>query len=154
MIIIRHGMFETNSSSNHVFVYKPDTNLPVSKTIIFHPDKEDTIRDIFFNDHYQWYKYDPKCFEYDMIDFLIDVLAIGVEEVKCSDKRIEKLVEKIKTDERFARRCSGYVNKEAMKHILFDENVQLTTLDDYDVCNETIERKFGHEYDYYSVRLS
>ena len=154
MISLRHGMFETNSSSNHVFVYRPDSIFPVSKTITFYPDKEDTIRDIFFNDHYQWYKYDPKCFEDEMVTFLVDVLAIGVEEIKCSDKRVEELVEKIKTDEAFARRYAFHTGKTAMRHILFDEEVQLTTLDDYDVCDETIGRKYGPEYDYYSVRLS
>ena len=153
MIIIRQGMFETNSSSNHVFVFKPG-NVAVTKTITFTPHSEDTMKNIYFNDYYEWYECDPKGFEDDMIEFLIDVLAIGVEEVKCSDKRIEELVEKIKTDERFARRRSSYVNKEAMKHILFDEDVKLTTLEDYDVCNETIERKFGREYNYYSIRLS
>jgi hypothetical protein len=33
MFTIRHGMFETNSSNNHVFVFKPNENVSIPSTV-------------------------------------------------------------------------------------------------------------------------
>ena len=156
MIQIRKGQFETNSSSCHVFVYKDD-NVVVSKTITFIPNNNDTIRDTFFNDYYIYYQYNPNS-KYDIEDmkeFICKVLMTGVEDIRCSDKRIEQLTEEVKNDIKNGMDTSRYCrNREAFKHILFDENVKITTMEDFMVCPEEIEKEFGKGYSYLAHRLS
>ena len=156
MIQIRKGQFETNSSSCHVFVYKDD-NVVVPKIVTFIPNNNDTIRDTFFNDYYIYYQYNPNS-KYDIEDmkeFICKVLMTGVEDIRCSDKRIEQLTEEVKNDIKNGMDTSRYCrNREAFKHILFDENVKITTMEDFMVCPEEIEKEFGKGYNYLAHRLS
>ena len=149
MIQIRQTMFETNSSSCHVFVYDPKGSAQVQKTVTLVPNSDDSILNIMFNDYYHWYRPELE-FDDDYIgDFLNSLLAIGVRTVKCSDKNVVKLFELYK--ERGNYRC---YNKNGLIQILFNDTTKLTTMKDFEMCQEEIEQKFGKEYEYRSLRLS
>ena len=93
MIHIRHNIFETNSSSCHVFVYDPKGSAQVQKTVTLVPDSDDSMLNILFNDYYCWYRPERE-FEDDYLGrFLNNLLAIGVRTVKCSDENVVKLFE-------------------------------------------------------------
>ena len=54
MITVRHGIFETNSSSCHVYVYFPDrdtANVPTTVKLI--PDDNSTPVQRYFTDYYK-----------------------------------------------------------------------------------------------------
>lgn len=149
MLEIRKNMFETNSSSCHVFVYDPKGTANVQKTVSLIPNAEDTMLNILFNDYYCWYR-PERDFEDDyMAGFLNNLLAIGVREVKCPDENIVKLFELLK--ERGNYRC---YNKKGLIQVLFNETTQLTTMEDFDVCQEAVDNQFGEGKKFISLRLS
>lgn len=143
MISIRKGLFETNSSSCHVFVYRPENSITVPKTVELRIGQEETMLDIVFNDQYVWFP--SSCVD----DFLLDLAAIGVENVKCSDSRIVELFEKYKDN----KQAQKYSDKN-LAHVLFDPEVKLTTIEDCFLSDEEIEKQFGKGYDFYAYRLS
>ena len=143
MISIRKGLFETNSSSCHVFVYRPENSITVPKTVELRIGQEETMLDIVFNDQYVWFP--SSCVD----EFLLDLAAIGVENVKCSDSRIVELFEKYKDN----KQAQKYSDKN-LAHALFDPEVKLTTIEDCFLSDEEIEKRFGKGYDFYAYRLS
>lgn len=149
MIQIRTTMFETNSSSCHVFVYDPKCSVKVPKTVTLVPDNEDSILNILFNDYYRWYR-PERNFEDDYIGgFLNSLLAIGVRTVKCSDENVVKLFELLKEKGNYY--CG---NKKGLTLALFNDSTKLTTMEDFAVCQEAVDKKFGKGYKYLSIRLS
>lgn len=154
MIQIRNSMFETNSSSCHVFVYDPKVEVNIPNTVVLVPKSEDTMIDILFNDHYAYYGYyhtnEPREFGIEYVtEFLNNLLALGVQNVKCSDQSIVDLFEKTKTEGNYY--C---YNKKALAHVLFDKTTQCTELEDYEVSQKAIDEKFGKGFKYYSIRLT
>ena len=92
MITVRHGVFETNSSSCHVYVYFPDrdtANVPTTVKLI--PDDNSTPVQRYFNDYYMWMDYYPEGLE----KFLARLFVIGVKNIRCSDKKVEEMVKKV-----------------------------------------------------------
>lgn len=149
MIQIRTTMFETNSSSCHVFVYDPKSRAKVPKTVTLIPDSEESILQILFNDFYSWYRPERE-FEDDYIGgFLNSLLAIGVRNIKCSDENVVKLFELYKAKGKYY--CS---NKKGLIQALFNESTKLTTMEDFEVCQEEVDKEFGKGYKYLSIRLS
>ncbi|MEE3344039.1 MAG: hypothetical protein VZS44_08115 [Bacilli bacterium] len=148
MISIRQGMFETNSSSCHVFVYDTKASVTAPKTVTLVPNSDDSMLNILFNDYYRWYRhrYDDD----DMDRFLMDLLSIGVIEVKCSDQKVVDLFERLKDE---GKTYSSH-NKEGLIQILFNDTTKLTTMEDFEVCQESVDEEFGKGYKYYSIRLS
>ncbi len=149
MLEIRNAMFETNSSSCHVFVYDPKGNATVQKTVTLIPNSEDSMLQILFNDYYCWYRPERE-FEDDYIGgFLNSLLAIGVQNVRCSDENVVKLFELYK--ERGNYRC---YDKKGLIQVLFNETTKLTTMEDFEVCQEAVDNEFGEGKKFISLRLS
>lgn len=149
MISIRNGMFETNSSSCHVFVYNPEDSVSVPNTVTLVPNNEDSMLNILFNDTYCWYSHSPDLFEYSMEEFLSALIAIGVKEVKCSDKRVVALFENLINE---GRSYNWYGND--LSIVLFSDNTKLTTISDHYDIHKIVEEEFGKEYKYITRRLS
>ncbi len=149
MIQIRNLMFETNSSSCHVFVYDPKGSAQVQKTVTLVPNSDDSMLNILFNDFYCWHRPERE-FEDDYIGgFLNNLLAIGVRTVKCSDENVVKLFELYKEKGNYY--CN---NKDGLIQVLFNDTTKLTTMEDFEVCPEAVEKEFGKGYKYLSLRLS
>ena len=149
MIQIRNSIFETNSSSCHVFVYDPKGSAQVQKTVTLVPNSEDSMLNILFNDYYTWYRPERE-FEDDYIGgFLNSLLAIGVKNVKCSDENVVKLFELYK--ERGNYYCR---DKKALIQILFNDTTKLTTMEDGEISQTAVEDEFGKGYKYLALRLS
>ena len=149
MIQIRNSIFETNSSSCHVFVYDPKGSAQVQKTVTLVPNSEDSMLNILFNDYYTWYRPERE-FEDDYIGgFLNSLLAIGVKNVKCSDENVVKLFELYK--ERGNYRC---YNKKGLIQVLFNDTTKLTTMEDGEISQTAVEDEFGKGYKYLALRLS
>ena len=109
MITIRHELFETNSSSCHVYVYFPKKDTAeVPATVKLIPDDESTPLQRAFNDNYTWIDDDPEGLEI----FLARLLVIGVKNIRCSDKKVEKMVKKVK--ECSQEYCSRDFDKEVI----------------------------------------
>lgn len=149
MIHIRHNIFETNSSSCHVFVYDPKGSAQVQKTVTLVPDSDDSMLNILFNDYYCWYRPERE-FEDDYLGrFLNNLLAIGVRTVKCSDENVVKLFELYK--ERGNYHC---YDKKGLIQVLFNDTTKLTTMEDYEVSQQAVDSEFGEGYKFISLRLS
>jgi len=148
MIEIRKNMFETNSSSCHVFVYDPKGSATVQKIVTLIPNNDDSILNILFNDYYCYFSLGRFGEDY-LKEFLNNLLAIGVTEVKCPDESVVALFEKVKAEGNYY--C---YDKNGLIQVLFNDNTELTTLEDFGVCQETIDNEFGEGLKYYSIRLS
>ena len=154
MFTIRHSMFETNSSSNHVFVFKPNENVSVPSTVELIPDSKESMLQILFNDNYRWYS-PNRWGEEEMVEFIDMLYACGVRNIKCSDKNIRELAQErkgISYGSKYLSRGRIFLND--FKCICFGEETKLTTLQDFDVSDKNVKNEFGDGYDYCSVRLS
>lgn len=154
MIQIRSNMFETNSSSCHVFVYKPDTNaaaVPAKVDLVVGSD--DNIVNIIFNDLYRWYR--PNDGEGDMWDFINCLYAIGVKKINCSDKSIANLAKQGKDGSYQPNVFSpGYMSLTEFKNVCFGDTTQCTTMQDELSMDEKIKKEFGDDILYTAMRLS
>lgn len=153
MITIRSGFYETNSSSCHVFIYRPGDTVSVPSSITLKVDNEDTILDTMFNDFYAWFRVDrgySSSLDDDFIQFLAMLYLLGVKEVKCSDKIVEEIFSDIKNNKHHIYRKPS----EALKIILFGTDTKCITLEDGSDFDKEIEKKFGKGYEYIARRLT
>jgi len=151
MITIRSEMFETNSSSCHVFVFDANSEPVVPVKVELVVENNDTPLNTLFNDFYVWYDCDPKLFEEDMAAFIQKLYDAGVGHIKCKDKRIEEIALKVKNGEIYCRHSSV---PEKIARALFSNPVNIIELEDYEDFMSIIEEKFGPGKDYISKRLS
>lgn len=151
MITIRSRMFETNSSSCHVFVFDAKSDPVVPATVELVVENNDTPLNTLFNDFYIWYNHSPKLFEEDMADFIQKLYDVGVGHIKCKDNKIEELALKVKTGEVYARHTKC---PEKIARALFSIPVHVIELEDYEDFRSIIEERFGPGKDYISRRLS
>lgn len=153
MIQIRSNMFETNSSSCHVFVYKPDTNVAVPAKVDLVVGSDDNIVNILFNDFYRWYH--PNDGEGDMWDFINCLYAIGVKKINCSDKSITNLAKQGKDwSYRPSVFSPCYTSLTVFKNVCFGDTTQCTTMQDEICMEEKIKKEFGNDTCYMAMRLS
>ena len=149
MITIRHGLFETNSSSCHVYVYFPKKDTAeVPATVKLIPDDESTPLQRAFNDNYTWIDYDPEGLEI----FLARLLVMGVKNIRCSDKKVEKMVKKVK--ECPQEYCSRDFDKEAYTLALFGSMTEMTTLPDHLDIEREVKKQYGKDAKSLVIRLS
>ena len=150
MITVRHGVFETNSSSCHVYVYFPNkdtANIPATVELI--PDDESTPLQRRFNDSYMWFSHYPD----EMEHFLAKLFIIGVKKVKCSDKKVEELARLVKRE---PQGHLGYwgIDKEAFSLAFFGSMTEMTTISDHLDMEKEVKEKYGEDAEMISVRLS
>ena len=153
MIQIRNNVFETNSSSCHVFGFKPDENISIPSTVELKPNSDESILQIIFNDYYEWYSPGSYGEKY-IIDFIDMLYTVGVKTIICSDKNISKLAEYRKNLDINVYNLNRNLSINEFKHICFGENTKITTMEDYDIYDEKIKEKFGEGYKYCAYRLS
>ena len=151
MIQIRNNMFETNSSSCHVFMFPKDMGIHIPSTVTLDDDYDtvDNMPNLFFNDSNWGENY--------ATEFIKFLYKSGVKTIKYSGKHkyVNEAIEKYKdkTDfELHLRRTVGMTEHE-LKKICFGTDVHLTTMEDYMVCQEEID-KIGDFEDWNSYRLS
>lgn len=146
MIQIRNGIFETNSSSCHVFMIPKNTDIKIPKTVILEDEcSADNMLNIYFND-INWGKDDIEPF----IQFLY---KCGVQEIRYNGRYsyVNDLIKKYKNsdpNEFYIRR-----NEESLKKVCFGTGIKLTTMEDYEVCEESVNN-LGDFEDWYPIRLS
>lgn len=149
MITIRNGLFETNSSSCHCYVYFPKTdtaNIPSTVELI--PDNKNTPLQRMFNDYYAWIDFDEDC----VAKFIAYLYKMGVKTIKCSDKKVKTLANRIKEDgyENYLR----FTNTEALSLALFGSKAQMITLEDEIDMRGYIKKQYGEDAEFLSIRLS
>lgn len=151
MITVRHGVFETNSSSCHVYVYFPTKDsAKVPATVKLIPDDTSTPVQRFFNDYYMWMDYYPEGLE----EFLARLLVIGVKNIRCSDKKVEEMVKKVKQDPQGHCSWSWSCTKESFPLILFGSMTKMTTISDHIDMEEEVKEKYGEDAKMLAIRLS
>lgn len=154
MIQIRKSMFETNSSSCHVFVYKPG-GASVPSTVELRPGSNETILDVVFNDFYKWFRPGRTSSENDLAIFIDYLFEMGVRTIKCSDRNVKELIQHSKNPN---RRCAyglpGFLSVSDLRDVLFGDDTQLTTMEDYLISDEEIEKQFGKGVEYAALRPS
>lgn len=149
MITIRNGLFETNSSSCHCYVYFPKTDMAnIPSTVELIPDNKDTPLQRMFNDYYAWMDFDEDCVE----RFIACLYKMGVRTIKCSDKKVKALANRIKEDgyENYLR----FTNTETLSLALFGSKSQMTTLEDSINMREFIKKQYSGDAELLSIRLS
>ena len=155
MITIRNGSFETNSSSCHVFAYRPGEPVTVPATVTLQADNEDTILNTMFTDFYWFYSDDEP--SDDLCKFLYRLHEMGVQKVNCADKKVEELFEAIKKGEcEFFWGLGRRTPTEIFKSILFGPDTKVLTIPEgcSDCTEEELEERFGKGYEFYIYRLS
>ena len=149
MITIRHGLFETNSSSCHVYVYFPKKDTAeVPATVKLIPDDESTPLQRAFSDNYTWIDYDPEGLEI----FLARLLVMGVKNIRCSDKKVEEMVKKVKRCPQ--EYCARDFDKEAYTLALFGSMTEMTTLSDHLDIEREVKKQYGKDAKSLVIRLS
>lgn len=148
MITIRNGLFETNSSSCHCYVYFPKTdtaNIPSTVELI--PDNTDTPLQRMFNDFYMWFGFDE---DY-VARFIARLYKMGVKTIKCSDKDVKALANRIKQG---GYERPLYTDTEALSLALFGSKTQMTTLEDSIDMREYVKKQYGEDAELITIRLS
>lgn len=148
MILIRQGMFETNSSSNNVFVFK-DTEIHIPKNVVLHDEHFkntlDNMPNLYFNSACIWS-------DENGVEFIKFLYKCGVETIKYdgNNMSVKEAIKqyKGKTDIEMSPYCSGTsVGKENMKKICFGTNVKLLVMQDWEwEYGDTLKERVG-EYD-------
>lgn len=152
MIQIRNGLFETNSSSCHVFVYK-QKKVVVPESVELVPDSDDSILNIIFNDYFNWYI--PERSNNEMITFIDYLYMMGIKTITCSDESISKLIESRKNcTNRGKGYLPGFRTYKQLRDVLFNKNTILTTMEDFEVYPDNIEERYGAGYKFAAFRLS
>lgn len=147
MLEIRKGLFETNSSSCHVFCFSKDAQPAVPKSVTLRPNVEDTFLDIWFNDTYCYFNMDPRLFK-ENIEQQIDVLySMGVETITCSDNRVQEIAD---------QRKDNYIhyNPIRLACALFGNDTQLFEVEDFLIDEDYMSALYGKECNYFSYRLT
>ena len=149
MFNVRYELFETNSSSCHCYVYFPKTdtaNIPSTVELI--PDNKDTPLQRMFNDYYVWMDFD----EDSVARFIARLYKMGVKTIKCSDKKVKALANRIKQ--------GGYetplriADTDIISLALFGSKTQMTTLEDGINMREYVKKQYGEDAELISIRLS
>ena len=150
MIQIRYDMFETNSSSCHVFMIPKNMGIKVPSTVELNDDygTTDNMPNLFFND-INWGE------EY-TTPFIRMLYKCGVKEIKYTgkDKFVTKAIEKYKDEDNSdAQLHYPRLNIKHFKMIVFGTDVKLTTMEDWMVSDKEVA-KHGDFENYYAIRLS
>jgi len=151
MITIRHGVFETNSSSCHVYVYFPTKDsAKVPATVKLIPNDESTPVQRCFNDYYMWMDLDQESME----NFLARLFVIGVKNIRCSDKKVEELVKKVKLYPQGHCSWGWNCDKESFALALFGSMTEMTTISDHLDMEAEVKEKYGEDAEMLAIRLS
>lgn len=160
MIQIRTGMYETNSSSCHVFSWGPDNQVNVPTFVELVPESSDSLLNILFNDYYCWYdpsdKYDSTIG--DIVGFIDTLYELGVKTIKCSDQNIQKMIDDRKDSDRsdfmYNNVYISRFDKELLSNAVFGNKTNLDTFEDHDLDSE-LDNKYGKSLEgYFAIRLS
>lgn len=152
MIQIRNSMFETNSSSCHVFVYKRK-KVVVPESVELVPDSNDSILNVIFNDYFRWYR--PERSNDEMSTFIDYLYMMGIKTITCSDESISKLIESRKNCTNHSNGyLPGFRTYKQLRDVLFNTDTILTTMEDFEVYPEKIEEMYGSDYKFAAFRLS
>ena len=151
MIQIRYDMFETNSSSCHVFMFPKDMGITVPSTVVLYNTYDeiiDNMPNLYFND-INWGE------EY-TTPFIRMLYNCGVKEIKYTgkDQYVKDAIKKYK-DEDNSNISSYYphIDINTFKKIVFGTDVKITTMEDWMVSQEEVD-KIGDFEDWCSIRLS
>lgn len=151
MIQIRKMIFETNSSSCHCYVYFPKTDTAnVPSTVELIPDNKDTPLQRMFNDCYVWMDFDE---DY-VARFLTRLYKMGVRTIKCSDKKVKALANRIKQGEYETPFSLWSTDTDTLSLALFGSKTQMTTLEDGINMREFVKKQYGEDAELISIRLS
>ena len=151
MIQFRHSMFETNSSSCHVFMFPKGMGIKVPSTVTLYDTYEETtdnMPNLFFND-INWGE------EY-TTPFIRMLYRCGVKEIKYTGKSkyVNEAIEKYKNvDNSDASLYYPSTNISKFKKIVFGTDVHITEMEDWMVSKEEVAKEGDFE-EYYSLRLS
>lgn len=148
MIQIRNSMFETNSSSCHVFMFPNGMNIKIPSTVILNDDynTKDNMPNLYFND-INW----GESYTTPFIQFLY---KCGVKKIKYTGKYkyVTDAIEKYKNLDDYDL-YGLYNDAESIKKVCFGDNVKITTMEDYMVSDEEVS-KCGNFEDWCAIRLS
>ena len=151
MIQIRNSMFETNSSSCHIFMFPKSMGIKVPSTVVLYDTYEETkdnMPNIVFND-INWDE------EY-TTPFIRMLYACGVKEIKYTgkDQYVTDAIEQYKDQDN--SNISLYyprINKDHFMKMVFGTDVHLTVMEDWMVSQDAIDKEGDFE-DWCSIRLS
>lgn len=148
MIQIRHDMFETNSSSCHVFMFPKDMGIHIPTIVNLNDEwaTEDNMPNLFFNDCNWGEEYTTP-----FIQFLY---KCGVKTINYSGRYdyVKKAIEEYKDKTDFDL-CGLHINEHDLLKVCFGTDVKLTTMEDWMVSQEEID-KIGNFEDWCDYRLS
>lgn len=151
MIEIRNSLFETNSSSCHVFCYKADEDVSVPAVVNLIPNSEDNLLNMWFNDYYRWHR--PWKRDDDLIEFIQDLYAIGVRTIRSPDAYLQDLAEKCKDEPRLRNTSRSLLHQ--FKQICFGAESKVFTMsDECGIGQKDVDKAFGPGYDFTCMRLS
>lgn len=150
MIQIRNDMFETNSSSCHVFMFPKGMGIRVPSTVVLNDEYNtvDNMPNLFFND-INWGE------EY-TTPFIQMLYRCGVKEIKYSGKNkyVTEAIEKYKEEDNSNAQLEyPRLDVTYFKKVVFGTDVKLTTMEDWMVCDDEVAKEGDFE-DYCAVRLS
>jgi len=150
MIQIRYDMFETNSSSCHVFMFPKDMEIIVPSTVVLNDEYAtvDNMPNLYFND-INWGE------EY-TTPFIRMLYNCGVKEIKYTGKNqyVKDAIKKYKDEDN--SNISLYypsIDINTFKKIVFGTDVKITTMEDWMVSQEEVD-KIGDFEDWSAIRLS
>lgn len=150
MIQFRQSMFETNSSSCHVFMFPKGMGVKVPSTVELNDDycTVDNMPNLFFND-INWGE------EY-TTPFIRMLYRCGVKTIKYTgkDKFVTDAIEKYKDEDNSDVQLEyPRFDIKSFKMIVFGTDVKLTTMEDWMVSDDEVAKQGDFE-DYCAVRLS
>ena len=147
MIQIRFDMFETNSSSCHVFMFPKGMEIKIPP-VVFLDDSggsKDNMPNLYFNDINFGEDYTTP--------FIQMLYRCGVKEIKYTgtDKYVTEAIEKYKDEDN--SNANLHIDKNNFTKAVFGVGTKVTTMEDYLVCDEEIA-KLGDFEDWHAIRLS
>lgn len=150
MIQVRYDMFETNSSSCHVFMFPKGMGVKVPSTVKLNDDYDtvDNMPNLFFND-INWGE------EY-TTPFIRMLYRCGVKTIKYTgkDKFVTDAIEKYKDEDNSDAQLEyPRLDIKYFKMVVFGTDVKLTTMEDWMVSDDEVAKQGDFE-DYCAVRLS
>lgn len=151
MIQIRQSIFETNSSSCHVFMFPKNLDIRIPSTVVLNDDYHtyDNLPNLYFND---------ACYfeEDSAISFIKFLYKSGVKNIKYTGNRsiVHDAIKKYKNETDFNINTHDfYTSLKNLQKICFGTNVKLVVMEDHDVCDENVA-KYGDFESYCAYRLS
>lgn len=150
MISIRYDMFETNSSSCHVFMFPKGMGVKIPSIVKLNDDYDtvDNMPNLFFND-INWGE------EY-TTPFIRMLYRCGVKRIKYTgkDKFVTDAIEKYKDEDNSDAQLEyPRLDIKQFKMVVFGTDVKLTTMEDWMVSDDEVAKQGDFE-DYCTVRLS